>query len=126
MPEVSVVGVSSSPCSFASWDTPSRCAKFAEASFVIEQRLRVYVECRVSDQTGPMAGGGCSAHVDVLRAPKGKLDALAQLVDVRTPHEDQWLQRVQQTLAQQNERRFGDLISQEQAGSSMLRQQHEQ
>src|SRR5579862_5058430 len=50
-------------------------------SFIIEQRLRAYVECRVSDQTGPMAGGGCSAHVDVLRAPKGKLDALAQLVD---------------------------------------------
>lgn len=31
-------------------------------SLVIEQRLRAYVECRVSDQTGPMAGGGCSAH----------------------------------------------------------------
>jgi hypothetical protein len=77
-----------------------------------------------------MAGGGCSAHVDVLRAPKGKLDALAQLVDshdlVRTPHEDQWLQRVQQTLAQQNERKFNDLVRQEQAGSAMLRQQHEQ
>ena len=99
-------------------------------SFVIEQRLRAYVECRVNDQTGPMAGGGCSAHVDVLRAPKGKLDALAQLVDshdlVRTPHEDQWLQRVQQTLAQQNERKFNDLVRQEQAGSAMLRQQHEQ
>ena len=99
-------------------------------SFVIEQRLRAYVECRVSDLTGPMAGGGCSAHVDVVRAPKGKLDALAQLVDsndlVRTPHEDPWLQRVQQTLAQQNERRFGDLIRQEQAGDNMLRQQHEQ
>ena len=53
---------------------------------------------------GPMAGGGCSAHVDVLRAPKGKLDALCGLVDahdlVRTPHEDAWLQRVQQTLMQ--------------------------
>jgi hypothetical protein len=99
-------------------------------SFVIEQRLRAYVECRVSDLTGPMAGGGCSAHVDVLRAPKGKLDALAQLVDnhdlVRTPHEDAWLQRVLQTQAQQNQRRFEELTRQEQAGNAMLRQQHEQ
>jgi len=99
-------------------------------SFVIEQRLRAYVECRVSDQTGPMAGGGCSAHVDVLRAPKGRLEPLAELVDshdlVRTPHEDEWLQRVQQTLAQQNERRFAALIRQQQAGNAMLRQQHEQ
>src|SRR4029077_5568425 len=31
MPEVSVVGDSSSPCSFVSWDMPSRCARFAEA-----------------------------------------------------------------------------------------------
>jgi hypothetical protein len=99
-------------------------------SFIIEQRLRAYVECRVSDQTGPMAGGGCSAHVDVLRAPKGKLDALAQLVDnhdlVRTPNEDAWLQRVLQTQAQQNQRRFEELTRQEQAGDNMLRQQHEQ
>jgi hypothetical protein len=99
-------------------------------SFVIEQRLRAYVECRVSDQTGPMAGGGCSAHVDVLRAPKGKLDALVELVDahdlVRTPYENEWLQHVQQTLTQLNQRRFGELTRQEQAGDNMLRQQHEQ
>jgi hypothetical protein len=96
-------------------------------SFVIEQRFRVYVECRVSDRTGIGAGGGCSAHVDVLRAPKGKLDALAQLVDahdlVRTPHEDAWLQQVRQSLAAEGQRRMAALTAQEQASSAMLRKQ---
>lgn len=96
-------------------------------SFVIEQRFRAYVECRVSTRTGPGAGGGCSAHVDVLRAPKGKLDALIALVDahdlVRTPHEDAWLQRVLQTNAQKNRERMADLTRQEQAGDAMLKKQ---
>lgn len=93
-------------------------------SFVIEQRLRAYVECRVSERTGIGAGGGCSAHVDVLRAPKGKLDALVQLVDdhdlVRTPYEDDWVQRVQQTLAAEAQRRMAALTAQEQASSALL------
>ncbi len=96
-------------------------------SFVIEQRLRVYVECRVSERTGLGAGGGCSAHLDVVRAPKGKLDALAQLVDsrdlVRTPHEDAWLMQVQQTLAADGRRRIAQLTAQEQASSAMLKKQ---
>jgi hypothetical protein len=99
-------------------------------SFIIEQRLRAYVECRVSNRTGPLAGGGCSAHVDVLRAPKGKLDALAQLVDahdlVRTPYENAWLQQVRQATAELNRRRADELHQQQQAGNAMLRQQHEQ
>jgi len=96
-------------------------------SFVIEQRLRVYVECRVSDRTGLGAGGGCSAHVDVLRAPEGKLDALIALVDahdlVRTPHEDAWLQRVLQTNKQRNSDRLAALTRQEQDGAAMLKKQ---
>ncbi len=98
-------------------------------SFVIEQRLRVYVECRVSDRSGMGAGGGCSAHVDVLRAPHGKLDDLARIVDaydlVRTPHEDVWLQRVQQTLYADGQRRIAELTRQEQASSALLRKQFE-
>jgi hypothetical protein len=96
-------------------------------TFVIEQRLRAYVECRISSLTGPGAGGGCSAHVDVLRAPQGKLDALVQLVDandlVRTPYEDAWIQRVQQTLAAENQQRMAQLTAQEQASSAMLKKQ---
>src|SRR5216683_950169 len=74
-----------------------------------------------------MAGGGCSAHVDVLRAPMGKLDALIALVDahdlVRTPNEDAWLQRVLQTNAQRNRERMAELTRQEQAGNAMLKKQ---
>jgi hypothetical protein len=61
-------------------------------SFIIEQRLRAYVECRIATSGPDTNGGGCSAHVDVERAAKGKLDALCALVDahdlVKTPHED--------------------------------------
>jgi hypothetical protein len=49
-------------------------------SFVIEQRLRTVVQCVIRDG-GPMAGGNCTAQVDVERAPQGKLDALVKLVD---------------------------------------------
>jgi hypothetical protein len=49
-------------------------------SFVIEQRLQTAVQCDIQD-SGMFAGGNCFARVDVLRAPQGKLDALAQLVD---------------------------------------------
>lgn len=94
-------------------------------SFVIEQRLRTYVECRT--RTDAMGGGGCSAHVDVVRAPKGKLDALVQLVDkydlVRTPHEDAWLGRVQQTLNAEAQKRMRQLTEQERASSAMLKKQ---
>lgn len=96
-------------------------------TFVIEERLRAYVECRVSNRTGPMSGGGCSAHVDVVRAPKGKLDALVQLVDahdlVRTPHEDAWLHRVQQALAALSQRQMETLRQQADANSAMLKKQ---
>jgi hypothetical protein len=96
-------------------------------SFTIEQRLRVYVECRVNNGAGGMSGGACSAHVDVVRAPKGKLDALCAIVDahdlVRTPHEDAWLQRVQQTITQKNQDRMRQLTHQEQASSAMLKKQ---
>src|ERR1700726_3324131 len=43
MPEVSVVGVSSSPCSFASSDMPSRCAKFAEAWPPVRENFVIWV-----------------------------------------------------------------------------------
>ena len=97
-------------------------------TFVIEQRFRAYVECRVRVQNAiDPNGGGCSAHVDVVRAPQGKLDALCAIVDahdlVRTPHEDAWLQRVQQTLAAKNQQRQRELTRQEQAGSAMLKKQ---
>jgi hypothetical protein len=96
-------------------------------TFIIEQRLRAYVECRIATSGPDTNGGGCSAHVDVERAPKGKLDALCELVDahdlVKTPHDDVWLQHVQQTLAQRSREDQARLTRQEQAGSAMLKKQ---
>jgi hypothetical protein len=96
-------------------------------TFIIEQRLRVYVECRIAASGPDTNGGGCSAHVDVERAPKGKLDALCDLVDshdlVRTPHEDAWLQRVQQASAQRAREDQARLTQQEQASQAMLKKQ---
>jgi hypothetical protein len=96
-------------------------------TFIIEQRLRAYVECRIATSGPDVNGGGCSAHVDVERAPKGKLDALCTVVDahdlVRTPHEDAWLQRVQQALAQRAREDQARLTHQEQASQAMLKKQ---
>ncbi|MGA8937544.1 MAG: hypothetical protein WB439_00110, partial [Acidobacteriaceae bacterium] len=50
-------------------------------TFIIEQRLRAYVECRIFTSGPDINGGGCSAHVDIERAPKGKFDAVCALVD---------------------------------------------
>jgi hypothetical protein len=96
-------------------------------TFVIEQRLRVYVECRIGTSGPDINGGGCSAHVDVERAPKGKLDALCALVDsndlFKLPFEAPWIQRVQQNLAQRARQDEINLTRQEQAGSAMLKKQ---
>jgi hypothetical protein len=96
-------------------------------TFVIEQRLRAYVECRINTSGPDSNGGGCSAHVDVERAPKGKLDALCALVDshdlYKLPFEQAWAQRVQQTLAQRAQQDQRKLTQQEQAGNAMLKKQ---
>jgi hypothetical protein len=96
-------------------------------TFIIEQRLRVYVECRINTGAIDHNGGGCSAHVDVERAPKGKLDALCALVDAHdlanTPFEMAWVQRVKQTLAQRSQQDWDNLTRQEQAGNAMIKKQ---
>ncbi len=117
-----------SPNITGSADSAAVRVETTNGTFVIEQRFRVYVECRVSKQTsGPMSGGGCSAHVDVERAPKGKLDALCALVDakdmVNPIYDHAWLQRVLQTNQQRNQQRMAQLTRQEQASSAMLKKQ---
>jgi hypothetical protein len=74
-----------------------------------------------------VGGGGCSAHVDVLRAPKGKLDALCAIVDgkdmVNAQFDHAWLQRVMQTNQQRDQQRMAQLTRQQQANSAMLKKQ---
>lgn len=50
-------------------------------TFEIEQRLRAWVLCHSAPWFKGSRLSGCFARVDVLRAPKGKLDALARRVD---------------------------------------------
>jgi hypothetical protein len=97
-------------------------------SFVIEQRFRAYVECRVRAQNViDPNGGGCSAHVDVVRAPKGKLDSLCAFIDshdlVKAKFDNAWAQRVHQTIAEKNQQRAAQLTRQQQAGAAMLKKQ---
>jgi hypothetical protein len=42
-------------------------------------RLRAWVQCQ--ERQGRLQGGSCFARVDILRAPKGQLEALVSLVD---------------------------------------------
>jgi hypothetical protein len=98
-------------------------------TFVIEQRLRVYVACHISNGPIDPNGGACMAQVDVERAPKGKLDALCALVDAhdlaKAVHDDAYAQRVQQMLAARARQDQIKLTQQEQASSAMLRKQFE-
>jgi hypothetical protein len=99
-------------------------------SFVIEQRLRAWVECRTNNQQGKFSGGGCSAHVDVLRAPKGKLDALIALIDAHDltkPVEGQpWMAAVMQRQQREGAARIAALQKTEAGQMAMLRTQYEQ
>jgi len=61
-------------------DTAAIRLETHNGSFLIEQRIRVAVEC-ATYPPGPLQGGNCFVRADVLRAPQGKLDALVQLVD---------------------------------------------
>jgi hypothetical protein len=51
----------------------------ANGTFTIEQRLRARVFCTLWSKPIANVAGNCIARVDVLRAPKGQLDALADL-----------------------------------------------
>lgn len=99
-------------------------------SFVVEEQLRVAVECTINSNPGPMNGGTCWARVDVLTAPQGKLAALAQFVDNNNlPHATpipQWTQAVFQRQAQQSAQEMAALTAQEKQESAMLYQQYQQ
>jgi hypothetical protein len=99
-------------------------------SFIVEERLRTVVLCAVNNNSGPLKGGGCTARIDILSAPSGKLDALVQLVDgknlpnsVPTP---QWQQAFLQQQQQKDNQMLAQLTAQEQAETKMIYQQFQQ
>ena len=111
----------------ATVDTAALRVQTYNGTFVIEQRLRAWVECRTTPERGGSTGGGCSAHIDVLRAPKGKLDALATLVDAhdltKPVYDQQWLQAYMQRQGRENQRRIDDLTAAERQQQNMLHKQ---
>ena len=106
-------------------DTAALRVETVNGSFLIEQRVRVWVECRTNSQIGKFSGGGCSAHVDVLRAPKGKLDALVALVDAhdltKPVNDPQWLAAYMQRQQRENANRMAALRETENRQNAMLR-----
>lgn len=87
-----------------------------------ELRLRVWVQCRQGGQ-----GGDCFARTDVLRTPKGRLDALAEQVDRQNlgqevPNE-QWMTAYMNRQRGIGEQHMKQLAINAQAGSDMLHRQ---
>ena len=56
-----------SPNIHGSADAAAVRVETVNGTFIIEQRLRAYVECRITTSGPDAKGGGCSAHVDVER-----------------------------------------------------------
>jgi hypothetical protein len=97
-------------------DAAALRVEVVNGSFVVEERLRVVVECAVNAPSGPLPawakqvkpvdGGTCWARLDVLTAPKGKLDTLVQLADSNDlPHgalTPEWNQASMRQLSEKN------------------------
>jgi len=112
-------------------DTASMRIQTVNGSFVVEERLRTAVVCSVqTNKSSALYGGTCWARVDVLTAPVGRLDALAQLVDSNNlPHgvnSAQWTQAALARNQRQAANAFAALTAQEQQESQMIYQQFQQ
>jgi len=87
-----------------------------------ELRLRVWVQCKQGGQ-----GGDCFARADVLSAPKGRLDALAEQVDrqnlVQEVPNEQWLTAYMNHQQDIGRRHMNQLAINAKAGSDMLHRQ---
>lgn len=88
-----------------------------------EMRMRAWVQCRQGSR-----GGDCFARVDILRTPRGRLDALAAQIDglnlVQDVPSSAWQQAYmgqQRQIGQERMKKLGEIAA---AGSAMLRQQY--
>ena len=99
-------------------------------TFTIEQRLRVFASCHSQQGLRGTTATGCFARIDVLRAPKGKLDALARTVDENglnlAPSFPAYQQRQAQIVQQRGNEELAELRGSAERGNRMLRQQFEQ
>ena len=90
-----------------------------------ELRLRAWVQC----QQGSRFGGNCFARVDVLQAPKGRLDALVSLIDSHNLVQDhpthEWMAAFMNRQRQVGNREMAQLRHNEAGESQMLRRQYQ-
>jgi hypothetical protein len=97
-------------------------------TFVIDQRLRVQLECQ-ERPSGFMQGGTCWARVDVVRAPKGKFDALVALIDshnlIAEKPTPEWFHELNERTQQEGQARLAEGARQAAANSAILQKQHE-
>jgi hypothetical protein len=114
-------------------DTAALRIETMNGTFLIEQRLRVQLQCAVRNnpQLQPyLRGFNCWARVDVVRAPKGKLDALVAFVDqhqmIKNMTRPEWQSALMQRQQQQGEEQMAALRRQAAAASAMLKAQHDQ
>jgi hypothetical protein len=114
-------------------DTAALRIETVNGTFVIEQRLRAQVQCNVRDSPQlqqALHGTYCWARVDVVRAPKGKLEALVAFVDghniVKNTPREQWQGAIMQRQQQQGEQMMAALRRLQAQWSGMLKAQHDQ
>jgi hypothetical protein len=114
-------------------DTAALRVETMNGSFLIEQRLRVQLQCAVRNNPqlqAFMRGFNCWARVDVVRAPKGRLDALVAFVDqhqmIKNMTRPDWQNAFMQRQQQQGEAAMAALRRQQAAASQMLKAQHDQ
>ncbi len=81
-------------------------------TFTIRERLRARVLCTFWTQPIGRALGSCAARLDVLRAPKGGLGALVNLVDSHNlstaKGEDRWLQLLKAKITGAEQKAYDD------------------
>lgn len=92
-----------------------------------EIRLRAWVQCM--ERQGRLQGGSCFAKVDILRTPKGQLNALVTLVDSRNLVQDhptqEWIGAYTNRQQQIANGQMRQLRQSEDAGNAALAQQRQ-
>jgi hypothetical protein len=95
-------------------------------TFIIEQRLRARVVCTSWSKAIAGIAGNCSARLDVLRAPKGQLDALVTLADnhnlTNAKNDDAWLSAVIARMNDYKARHFDPYVPNQPAMAMLYRQ----
>ena len=99
-------------------------------TFIVEQRLRAGLFCEIRPDTGPLQGGNCWVRIEVLRAPKRKLDVLIAQVDgqnlPRNVNDPAWQQQWLNRMHQQARDTMNAMNAMHEQASRLLLQQYQQ